>query len=66
MIGMVSRCRQAGAESPMIVDAERLPPGELPPFDLCIVGAGAAGITLALALIGSGLRICILESGGRA
>ena len=49
----------------MIVDAERVPTGELPPFDLCIVGAGAAGITLAQALIRTGLRICILESGGR-
>src|SRR3954453_20187928 len=49
----------------MIVDAERVPASELPSFDLCIVGAGAAGITLALALVGSGLRSCILESGGR-
>ena len=48
----------------MIVDAETLPADALPSFDLCIVGAGAAGITLAIALIGSGLRICILESGG--
>ena len=43
----------------MIVDAERVPAGALPPFDLCIVGAGAAGITLAQALIRTGLRICI-------
>ena len=33
--------------------------------DVCIVGAGAAGITLALSLAGSGLRCCVLESGGR-
>jgi choline dehydrogenase-like flavoprotein len=32
--------------------------------DLCIIGAGAAGITLARALIGTGIRICLLESGG--
>ena len=64
MIGIVPRVPPSWPKSPMIVDAERLPPGELPPFDLCIVGAGAAGITLALALIGTGLRICILESGG--
>ncbi|MEM9305013.1 MAG: GMC family oxidoreductase [Pseudomonadota bacterium] len=33
-------------------------------FDLCIAGAGAAGITLATALADSGLRICLLEGGG--
>ena len=32
--------------------------------DLCIIGAGAAGITLARELSGSGVRVCILESGG--
>lgn len=32
--------------------------------DLCIVGAGAAGITLARSLAGSGVRVCLLESGG--
>ena len=32
--------------------------------DICIVGAGAAGITLALALADTGLSICLLESGG--
>ncbi len=34
--------------------------------DICIVGAGAAGITLALALAESGLDCCVLESGGSA
>jgi len=32
--------------------------------DLCIVGAGAAGITMARRLAGSGMRVCVLESGG--
>lgn len=32
--------------------------------DVCIVGAGAAGITIARELIGSGLRVCLLEAGG--
>ena len=32
--------------------------------DLCIVGAGAAGITLARALRGSKLEIALIESGG--
>ncbi len=32
--------------------------------DVCIVGAGAAGIALAKELVGSHLRVCLLESGG--
>ncbi len=38
--------------------------GETLEFDHCIVGAGAAGITLALEMEGSGQRICLLEGGG--
>lgn len=33
-------------------------------FDVCLIGAGAAGIALARALAPSGLRVAILESGG--
>ncbi|HEB87253.1 MAG TPA: GMC family oxidoreductase [Gammaproteobacteria bacterium] len=33
-------------------------------FDICIIGAGAAGITLARALRDSKKRLCLLESGG--
>src|SRR5690242_9768581 len=33
-------------------------------FDLCIVGAGAAGITIAREFSTSGLRVCLLEAGG--
>lgn len=32
--------------------------------DVCVVGSGAAGATLAHELIGSGLKVCLLESGG--
>jgi choline dehydrogenase-like flavoprotein len=32
--------------------------------DVCIIGAGAAGITLAKALANSSLDVCLLESGG--
>jgi choline dehydrogenase-like flavoprotein len=32
--------------------------------DLCIVGAGAAGIALALEFAGGPVRVCMLESGG--
>jgi choline dehydrogenase-like flavoprotein len=34
--------------------------------DVCIVGAGAAGLTLAAELEDSGARVLLLESGGRA
>jgi len=32
--------------------------------DVCIVGAGAAGIAMARSFIGTSLRVCLLESGG--
>ncbi len=48
----------------MFVDAAELAPGTRLEADLCIVGAGAAGITLARALAGSGREIVLLESGG--
>ena len=32
--------------------------------DLCIIGAGAAGITIARELIGKSHRVCLVESGG--
>lgn len=47
----------------MIVDADSIEPGSYLWADVCIVGAGAAGISLALALTGQGLRIVVLESG---
>ncbi|RKP53609.1 FAD-dependent oxidoreductase [Pararobbsia silviterrae] len=50
----------------MIVDAREIPAGTRLSADLCIVGAGAAGITLALALEDSGLDVIVLESGGDA
>ncbi len=33
-------------------------------FDICIVGAGAAGITIAREFLNTNLRVCVLESGG--
>jgi choline dehydrogenase-like flavoprotein len=50
----------------MIVDYQD---GTLPhdfEADLCIVGAGAAGLAIAHAFVGSGIRVCVLESGGLA
>ena len=49
----------------MIEDADRLPGGTVLPADVCIVGAGPAGIAAALALSGKGLSIVLLESGRR-
>jgi choline dehydrogenase-like flavoprotein len=46
-----------------IIDANRLPPSSILNVDLCIVGAGAAGITLASELNGSGQSVCLVESG---
>jgi choline dehydrogenase-like flavoprotein len=48
----------------MIIDALELNDGESLEGDICIVGAGAAGITLAVELLGSGLSVLLLESGG--
>ena len=48
----------------MILDARTLSDGQRLEADVCIVGAGAAGITLALELEGSGLDVLLLEAGG--
>jgi choline dehydrogenase-like flavoprotein len=48
----------------MHVDATGAPPGDLT-ADVCIVGAGPAGITLAQELSRRGLQVLLLESGGR-
>ncbi len=48
----------------MILDAADLNAGAVVEADLCIVGAGAAGITMARTLRGSGLQVLLLEAGG--
>jgi choline dehydrogenase-like flavoprotein len=48
----------------MIDDSSQLNDGESLCADVCIVGAGAAGITLALELAGTGVSVVLLESGG--
>jgi choline dehydrogenase-like flavoprotein len=48
----------------MLIDSRTLPEGHLVDTEVCIVGAGAAGITLARELAGSKFRVCLLESGG--
>jgi len=48
----------------MFLDARSLPDGEALDADIAIVGAGAAGLSIAIALEGAGLKIVLLESGG--
>lgn len=48
----------------MLIDARTLVSGTRRRADVCIIGAGAAGITLALELQGSGVDVVLLESGG--
>jgi choline dehydrogenase-like flavoprotein len=48
----------------MFIDANTLPAGHRVTADVCILGAGAAGITLAVELADTGLQVVMLESGG--
>jgi choline dehydrogenase-like flavoprotein len=48
----------------MLVDARTVPESTTIDTDVCIVGAGAAGITLAEEFVGAGFRVTLLESGG--
>ncbi|HBH81561.1 MAG TPA: GMC family oxidoreductase, partial [Nitrospira sp.] len=50
----------------MLLDTRSIPNGQTLLTDVCIVGAGAAGITLAMELMGTGLNIILLEAGGRS
>ena len=47
----------------MLIDSRKLPQGEIINTEVCIVGAGPAGIALAKELIGKHFRVCLLESG---
>jgi choline dehydrogenase-like flavoprotein len=49
----------------MLLDASDPPTGQRLQTDLCIVGAGPAGISIAREFLGAGVRVCLLESGDR-
>ncbi|MEE8526837.1 MAG: GMC family oxidoreductase [Thermoanaerobaculia bacterium] len=48
----------------MFRDGRKVEPGTALDFDVCILGAGAAGITLARALSSAGRTLALVESGG--
>ncbi|HTV88377.1 MAG TPA: GMC family oxidoreductase [Stellaceae bacterium] len=48
----------------MITDARSVPAGAVVDAEICIIGAGAAGITLAREFRASPFRVAVLESGG--
>ncbi|MYM76014.1 FAD-dependent oxidoreductase [Duganella sp. FT134W] len=50
----------------MLIDARALPPDSTVDTTVCVIGAGPAGITLALELAAKGIDVCLLESGGLA
>ena len=47
----------------MIVDARAVPNDSVIDCDVCIVGAGAAGITIAREFLGRSVQVVLLESG---
>jgi choline dehydrogenase-like flavoprotein len=47
----------------MLTDSNSIPRGTRMSADVCIVGAGAAGITLALSLLERNIDVIVLESG---
>jgi choline dehydrogenase-like flavoprotein len=48
----------------MLLDAQTKPDRSAIEADICVIGAGPAGITLALELEHTGARVVVLESGG--
>jgi choline dehydrogenase-like flavoprotein len=48
----------------VIIDANSLPDGKLVTSDLCIIGAGIAGLPVAYAFLDTGVSVTIVESGG--
>lgn len=54
----------SGRVMAMLIDSRTLPKNEAIDTDVCIVGSGTAGVTLAKEFIDQKFRVCLLESGG--
>ena len=62
--GRVIRNHNRGVGDEMIIDyLDGSVPADIA-VDLCIVGAGAAGIAIARSFIGTSLAVCLIEGGG--
>ncbi len=48
----------------MFIDARSVSAGTIVDTDLCIIGAGAAGIAMALQFLSAGMRVALVEGGG--
>ena len=48
----------------MLIDFRTAAAGTEIEADLCVIGAGAAGITIAREFAGRPIRVCLVESGG--
>lgn len=48
----------------MLIDARSIPENTIIEADVCIIGAGAAGIALAREFVGAPFHLRLLESGG--
>jgi choline dehydrogenase-like flavoprotein len=48
----------------VFTDGRAIPAGTTVECDVCIVGTGAAGVSAAIGLRDSGLRLCVIEAGG--
>jgi len=48
----------------VIEDLRELATAKMLAVDLCVVGGGPAGVTIAKELFGSGLRVCLVDGGG--
>jgi len=48
----------------MLIDGRNIPVGERIDADICIIGAGAAGISIGNELAEAGLHVLVLEAGG--
>lgn len=47
-----------------MIDSRTIPKNKIIETDVCIIGAGAAGITIAREFIGQNFQVCLMESGG--